>query len=138
MSTTQDELHELERRFAEAEISSDVVMLDDRATDDFRLVGPAGYVLDKQQWLERYRQRQLVTHSLRFTDSITRVYASTAVTIGRHGQRAEYRGHAANGEFRATQIAAHDGNRWRLAGLHLSPIAGRPPFAAPTAEESKR
>jgi hypothetical protein len=68
-------------------------------------------------------------------DRITRVHTNAAVTIGRHIQQAEYHGHAADGEFRATQIAVHDGSRWRLAGLHLSPIGGPPRFAARTAEK---
>jgi hypothetical protein len=135
MPTTHDELDVLERRLIEAEISSDAATLDQLATDDFTLVGPAGFVLDKHQWLERYRRRDLVTHSLRFEDAITRIYATAAVTVGRHIQRAEYQEHPANGEFRATHIAIHDGTQWRLAGLHLSPIGGPPPFAGPTPTE---
>jgi hypothetical protein len=135
MPTTHDELRVLERRLIEAEISSDAATLDQLATDDFTLVGPAGFVLDKQQWLDRYRQGDLVTHSLRFEDTITRIYTTAAVTVGRHIQRAEYREHPANAEFRATQIAIHDGTQWRLAGLHLSPIGGPPPFARSTPTE---
>lgn len=134
---TRDELRELEHRFSEAEISSDVAVLDALATDDFTLVGPAGFVLDKQQWLERYRRRDLVTHSLRVEDASIRIYVNAAVTIARYIQQAEYQGHAVNGEFRATQIAVHDGTRWRLAGLHLSPMGGPPPFAAPATEEAQ-
>jgi hypothetical protein len=137
MPTTHDELRELERRWTQAEIEADVAALDALATDDFTLVGPAGFVLDKQQWLERYRQRDLVTHSLRLEDTMTRIWGSAAVTIGRHIQQAEYRGHGANGEFRATHIAIHDGSQWRLAGQHLSPIGGPPPFAGRTADEEE-
>lgn len=84
--------------------------------------------------LERYRSGDLRTHSLRLEDSTTRVYGTAAVTVGRHVQQAEYRGQAVNGEFRATHIAIRDGSRWRLAGLHLSPIGGlRPsPQVTPT------
>jgi ketosteroid isomerase-like protein len=129
MQTTHDELRELERRWREAEIQADVAALDALAADDFTLVGPAGFVLDKRQWLERYRQGDLVTRSLRLEDTMTRIWGNAAVSIGRHIQEAEYRGHPANGEFRATHIAIHDGSQWRLAGLHLSPIGGPPPFA---------
>jgi ketosteroid isomerase-like protein len=129
MQTTHDELRELERRWTEAEIQADVAALDALAADDFTLVGPAGFVLDKRQWLERYRQGDLVTRSLRLEDTMTRIWGNAAVSIGRHIQEAEYRGHPANGEFRATHIAIHDGSQWRLAGLHLSPIGGPPPFA---------
>ena len=129
MPTTHDELSELERRWTEGEIEADVAALDAITTDDFALVGPAGFVLDKQQWLERYRQGDVLTRSLSMEETTTRIYGDAAVTIGRHIRQAEYRGHPANGEFRATHIAIHDGSQWRLAGLHLSPIGGPPPFA---------
>jgi ketosteroid isomerase-like protein len=127
---TLETLDDLERRWAKAETGGDTSALDAIASDDFILVGPAGFVLNKQQWLERYRQGDLVTRSLSFEDTKTRVYGNAAVTIGRHVQEAEYRGRPANGEFRATHIAVHDGSRWRLVGVHLSAIGGPPPFAA--------
>jgi ketosteroid isomerase-like protein len=134
MQTTHDELRELEQRWTEAEMKADVDALDALSTDDFTLVGPVGFVLNKQQWLDRYRESDLVTRSLSLEDPVTRVYPKAAVTIGRHVQEAEYHGRPVNGEFRATQIAVHDGSGWRLAGLHLSPIGGPPPFAGRAAD----
>jgi ketosteroid isomerase-like protein len=130
MPMTLQNLDELQRGWAEAEIAADTEALDAIAIEDFMLVGPAGFVLSKQQWLERYRQGDLRTRSLAFEDTTTRVYGNAAVTIGRHVQEAEYRGHPASGEFRATHIAVREGDQWRLAGMHLSPIAGPPPSVA--------
>jgi hypothetical protein len=70
---------------------------------------------------------------LRFEQGRTRVYGDTAVTIGRWFQEAEFRDQPVNGEFRVTRLAISDGSGWRLAGLHLSPIAGPPPVTAPPA-----
>ena len=125
----QDELQELDRRWTDAETGADVAALDALAAEDFVLVGPLGFVLDKQQWLQRYRGHELVTGQLSFEDRATRVYGNVAVTTGRYVQQAEYQGNPVNGEFRATQIAVRDGSDWRLAGLHLSAIGGPPPFA---------
>jgi ketosteroid isomerase-like protein len=126
MTPNDEQLHDLDRRWTEAEVGGDTTTLDGLATDDFTLVGPAGFVLDKQQWLDRYRHGDLRTRSLRFEESATRVYGDTAVTIGRQAQEAEYRDHPVNGEFRVTRLAVRDDSEWRLAGLHLSPIAGPP------------
>jgi ketosteroid isomerase-like protein len=134
VSITADALRELNQRWATAELEGHVSALDALAVDDFTLVGPVGFVLSKQQWLDRYRHGDLVTRSLSFEDTTTRVYGDAAVTIGRHLQEAEYRGHPANGEFRATHVAVLDGSQWRLAGQHLSTIGGPPPFAGRTAE----
>jgi ketosteroid isomerase-like protein len=122
------ELAELDRDVTRAEVDGDVATLDLLATDDFMLVGPVGFVLDKQQWLERYRGGALRTTALAFQDAVTRVHGDCAIRIGRHVQEAEFQGRPVNGEFRATHIAVRAGDRWRLAGVHLSPIGGPPPF----------
>jgi len=125
---TEEEIRELNQRWARAETRGDVAALDALAADGFRLVGPVGFVLDKQQWLDRYRLGDFVTASLRFEDVETRRYGDTAVSIGRQVQQAQYQGHPANGEFRTTLIAVRDGGRWRLAGCQVGPLGGPPPF----------
>jgi len=126
-----EEIRELNQRWTEAETRGDVAALDALAADGFRLVGPVGFVLDKQQWLDRYRLGDFVTASLRFEDVQTRRYGDTAVSIGRQVQQATYQGHPANGEFRTSLIAVRDGGRWRLAGCQVGPLGGPPPFASP-------
>jgi hypothetical protein len=138
-TTPLEELADLDRTITRAEIAGDTATLDALATDDFMLVGPVGFVLDKQQWLDRYRGGGLHTHALAFEDAVTRVHGDYAIRIGRHIQQAEFQGRPVNGEFRATHIAVRDGGRWRLAGVHLSPIGGPPPFVRPAdgAEEQR-
>lgn len=127
MSARHDPLHDLDRHWIEAETGGDTTTLDGLATDDFTLVGPAGFVLSKQQWLDRYRHGDLRTRALQFKAAATRSYSDTAVTIGRQVQQADYRGHPVNGQFRVTRVAVRDSSGWRLAGLHISPIADPSP-----------
>lgn len=131
MNTGTDEaIRELGRRWAEAEQRGDTAALDAMSTDDFTLVGPLGFVLDKQQWLDRYRTGAFVTQSLTWDDVSVRDYGDAAVAVGRHTQQAQYQGQPADGSFRATHIMVRRGGRWLLAGQHLSPVGGPPPFAA--------
>lgn len=125
-STTEDEVREVGRRWAEAERQADVAALDELSVDDLTLVGPAGFVLTKEQWLDRYRTGALVTRSLAWDDIKVRDYHDVAVAIGVHTQQAAYQGHPADGRFRATHIYLNRNGRWLLAGLHLSAIAGPP------------
>jgi len=129
MSTEQHPVHELGQRWAAAEQAADADALDALATDDFTLVGPLGFVLDKQQWLDRYHNGDLVTSSLVWNDVHVRDYGTAAIAVGVHTQQAAYRGQPSDGRFRATHVAVQAGDRWLLAGIHLSPIApppGRP------------
>src|SRR6059058_961631 len=129
--TEIDAIEELETAWSQAEMVADTDTLEAISTSDFMLVGPFGFVLDKQQWLERYRSGDLVTGSLSLEDPAIRVYGEAAVTIARHIQRASYKGQPADGQFRTTHIAVRVDRRWLLAGIHLSPIGGPPPFARP-------
>jgi ketosteroid isomerase-like protein len=127
--TTDETIRELGRRWADAERRGDVAALDAITADDFTLVGPAGFALDKQQWLDRYRTGALVTRSLNWDEIEVRDYGAAAVAIGYHSQEASYQHHCADGRFRATHVAVrHSGGHWLLAGIHLSPMGGPPPF----------
>jgi ketosteroid isomerase-like protein len=124
------EIQEVGARWADAEQRGDVPALDALTTDDFTLVGPVGFVLGKQQWLDRYRGGDLRTESLSWDEVAVRDYGDAAVAIGKQTQRAEYRGQRADGEFRTTHVfvRASDGS-WKLAGLHVGMLGGPPPFA---------
>jgi ketosteroid isomerase-like protein len=125
-----NQIHDLGERWTDAELRADVAALDGLAADDFRLVGPLGFVLDKQQWLGRYRSGAFVTHSLSWTDIDVRDYGDAAVAVGVLEQEAAFQGQPSNGKFRVTQILVRDGEGWRIAGLHYSPIGAFTPPSA--------
>jgi ketosteroid isomerase-like protein len=130
MSITDKQIRDLGEHWTDAERCGDVAALDALAADTFRLVGPLGFVLDKQQWLGRYRSGAFVTHSLSWNDVDVCDYGDTAVAIGILEQEAAYQGRPSNGKFRVTQILVRHGQAWRLVGLHYSPIGA---FAPPSA-----
>jgi ketosteroid isomerase-like protein len=126
------ELEDFGRRWGKAEIEGDVTVLDALATKNFMLVGPLGFVLDKEQWLDRYSSGDFVTSALDWRDTQVRVFGDCAIVVGVHDQEAAYRGQPNNGQFRATHILVREDGAWRLAGMHLSPIA--PPPGPPQQE----
>ena len=127
-SDTRAEILALGARWAQSERTADVAALAELAADDFRLVGPFGFVLDKTQWVARYAPGELVTSSLDWDEVEVRDFGTTAIAIGRQTQQATYQGRPADGQFRVTHVFVRDGDRWALASLHLSLAAppGRP------------
>jgi ketosteroid isomerase-like protein len=120
---TEQQINELGQAFAKAQQNGDLAALQELLTEDFRLVGPLGFVLDKQQWLQQYRSGALRITSLDWDDVDVRDYGEVAVAIGHQHQEAEYDGKPAGGDFRVTQLAIRRNGGWALAGMHLSPIA---------------
>ena len=117
------------QKYVDAELHGDVDALDDFLTDDFFAVGPLGFIVDKQRWLDRYRSGVLDNTAIRWDDVETRVHGDAAIVIGRWDQESSHQGNAVNGAFRVTQTFVHENGRWRLAGVQLSPIA-QPPVAS--------
>jgi ketosteroid isomerase-like protein len=124
MSTT-DQILELGGRWAEAEQAGDVDALADIADDGFRLVGPFGFVLDKEQWLERYRSGAFRTTRLTWDQVSVADHGDVAISIGLQSQQATYQGRSADGEFRVSHVFALKARGWRLVGMHVSQAAPR-------------
>ena len=80
----QAQVLDLGRRWAAAELSGDVAALSALLADDFVLVGPLGFVLDKEQYLGSRRSGDLRHDSLEWEDVRS---ASTATPRSRSDLR---------------------------------------------------
>jgi ketosteroid isomerase-like protein len=121
---TANEISKLLDHFAEAQRLSDVDSLSELMTDDFKLVGPLGFVVPKGQWLAQFEGGALKIESLEWdeVDIRTHGYTNCAVAIGKLTQTATYADSRSDGAFRVTVIALGHGVSWQLAGAHYSPI----------------
>jgi ketosteroid isomerase-like protein len=130
-SFSTDQIEDLIHAFADAQKRADDEALASLLSDDFKLVGPLGFVVPKQQWLEQFRSGALQISALDWDELEVRTHINSqiAIAIGRLKQRATYAGRPADGTFRVTVIAIRAGDRWLVAGLHYSPVA--PPQVAP-------
>jgi ketosteroid isomerase-like protein len=129
-AAARDQVLELGQQWAAAEASGDADQLDRLLGDDFILVGPLGFVLDKQQYLGSRRSGDLKHASLTWEDVTVRVYGEAALAVGSQTQRSTYQGRDASGRFRVTQIAVRRPGGWQMVGLHYSPIAPPPGSAS--------
>ena len=121
-----DQVLDLGQRWAAAKRAGDAAALELLLADDFLLVGPLGFMLDKTQYLGSRRSGELQHESLEWADIRVRVFGDAAVVVGVQTQRSTYQARDASGQFRVTQIVVRRGDRWMLVGLHYSPIAQRP------------
>jgi hypothetical protein len=132
----QGPVQELVERWVRAERANDWAALEPLLAADFGAVGPAGFMLDRPGWLDRYRSGDLVNDAFEWETAQVRTYPDCAIVVGLQRQDTRYRGHPNPGEFRGTIVAVDQDDTWRLAALHLSPLRWRPagmPQGAPRA-----
>jgi ketosteroid isomerase-like protein len=122
--------------WAAAECSGDIAALDRLLTTDFAGVGPLGYVLPKPAWLARFAGG--LTYSRFELEQIQLCdYGDAAVVVVRQNAAGAFGGDPLPfGAVRATLTLIRRDDRWQLAAVHMSFIAGTPgaPPLPPAAE----
>ena len=101
----------------------DAATTDRLLTDDFIGIGPVGFQLRKQAWLQRQTEGDLHYDELSLEDVTTRHYRDCAITTARWHARGTARGHPLPEATRATLVTVKDGDDWQLATIHFSHLA---------------
>jgi ketosteroid isomerase-like protein len=128
---TEQRLRKAVEEWAAAELRADTGFLERTLADDFIGIGPRGFMLSKEEWLQRHTSGDLKYESLSLDDVKVRVYGDAAIVTGSESQRAKYRDQDVPGQFRTTLVWVKQSGSWLLAGLQLSPIAGPPAGGSP-------
>ena len=111
--------------WAGAERAGDAAALGDLLTDDFLGVGPLGFTLPKPAWVGRFEQG-LAYETFDLDEIQTRLHSGSAVITLRQNHRGSHAGQPIPGAARATLAVVRDAGRLRLAGIHMSFVAGAP------------
>ncbi len=116
----KDEITELGQRWAQAELKGDYNTLGNMAQPDFTLVGPRGFVLNREQWLDRYRNNSLKNENFSWKEESVREYGDLAIATGVQTQKSTYQGQESSGSFKVTMIFACDHGDWKMVHTQLS------------------
>jgi len=117
------------REWARAERDNDADRLAGFLTEDFAAIGPRGFQLDREAWLQRFRDHSFQNQEFEWDELQTADYEHTAIVRGVLTTRGTYQGQPTGGHFRGTQVYMQDGDTWKLAALQLSEIM-QPPAQA--------
>jgi ketosteroid isomerase-like protein len=123
--TTTDDILDLVGRWAAAEEGNDPERLEGLLAHDFVGVGPLGFVLTREQWLERFGNG-LENRAFKVEDPQVHDHGSAAVVVGVDAQETSFRGGDNSGRFRLTLVAVRPDDRWLVAGVHIGPLQGVP------------
>jgi ketosteroid isomerase-like protein len=112
--------------WTQAEQRGDTGRLASLLTDDFLGVGPLGFVLPKQAWLARFAGGLSYDH-FALEEVQSRLHGDTAVVTARQVGRGAIENSPLPFEsLRVTLTVVRQVERWLMAGVHSSFIAGTP------------
>jgi ketosteroid isomerase-like protein len=123
VSDQSQQLEKLVEDWGTAELRGDITFLRRNLADDSIGVGSYGFLLTKDDWLERHESRKLRYDSFRLDEVRVRLYGQGAVMIARQMTKGKYEDNDLPGSLRATLFFAQQEGRWLLAGIHMSFIA---------------
>lgn len=113
-------------RLVESEKANDAHPMADLLAEDFRFIGPAGFVLTGEQFVARFDGGNLKTTSFDLTGVDIREHGNAAVATGVWTQETTYQGNPNNGNFRFTGVFIKEGDGWKLLNGQLSPMMAPP------------
>ena len=117
------EIAALAADWAAAELRGDAARLDALLADDFACVEARGRLVERAEWIERIEAGRLRWHRFGWTAETIRVFGESAVVVGRHEVEGTHAGWRVDDRCRGTQVWVDGDGGWRLAALHLTPIA---------------
>jgi hypothetical protein len=108
-------------QWAAAESDGDVETLMRLLDDDFRGDDASGFVLTKQQWLERHARGGHTDSRSQWHLTAVAVRNGVAVATGTHVASQICGGIETRGDFRVTLVAVDRGGRWHIVNVQLVP-----------------
>ncbi|MFG1945460.1 nuclear transport factor 2 family protein [Nonomuraea sp. NPDC048826] len=105
-----------------AEEQGDTAALERLLAGGFTAVGPLGFTLSRDDWLERHRTGSLTYETFGLDETTVRVHGDCAIVTGRQHATGAWRGNPVPEALRSTLVLVGG----RIEALHMSFVAGTP------------
>ena len=115
----KDTIRALQKQFDTAELHADAETLRRLIADDFLSIGPKGFVLDKQEWIDRHVY--FTYDALDIDDIDIRLYDNNAIVRNIQRNKASYKNEHVELALRVSQTWVRKQEQWQLAAIQLSP-----------------
>jgi hypothetical protein len=116
-----DEVRDVQDRFDRAELDGDRETLRELTADDFLSIGPKGFVLDKEEWIDRHGLFKY--HELNTSETDIRRYGDTAVVRNVQRNHATWQGNEVRVNTRVSQVWVRRSGAWQIVAIQFSPLA---------------
>jgi Domain of unknown function (DUF4440) len=90
---------------------------------DARIIGPKGFMTDRDEWIRVHRETGYELVRLEPFETEVHDYGSAGVRIDSVESECSYHGETISGRFRVTQSWVTDHGRWQLAAIQYTALS---------------
>jgi hypothetical protein len=112
---------ELQEQFDQAERHANRDVLQRLIAADFLSIGPKGFILNKQEWIDRHEHFKYL--ELETSDRDVRSYDKTVLVTNIQRNKAVYKNESIELAVRVMQVWVEIAGQWQLVGIQFSPWA---------------
>jgi uncharacterized protein DUF4440 len=123
MTTTADTVRALQDQVNAALLGSDWEKLNDLVSPDAQIIGPRGFLIDRDTWLGVHQESRYQQVRLEPAQTQVQAHGNAGIRIDEVESECRYQGETITGHFRVSQVWAADRGRWQLVALQYTAIA---------------
>jgi ketosteroid isomerase-like protein len=108
----EEELAQVEEKFADAIAKNDSEMIGQFVTDDWIIINADGSIIDRQRFLDVIRSGTLTHEMLKSDEMRVRVYGDTAIVSALTRSNGKFMGHEFSTRERSTDVFVRRDGQW--------------------------
>jgi hypothetical protein len=120
---TSEAIHALQDRVNAALLGSDWETLNELIAADARIIGPKGYMIDRDEWIGHHQLAEYEQVRLEATETDVHTYDRVGIRFDTVESVCNYKGERIEGRFRVTQVWVTDRGTWQLAAVQYTSLA---------------
>src|SRR5689334_16623923 len=121
-ATLSDTIEAAQQRLNHALVTGDRVALAELVTGDCRIIGPKGYLVAKDEWIDVHSSGVYEQLLLRTVESELLPHGDTAIRSDVQQSECVYRGEYITGLFRVLNVWVHHSGHWQLAATQYTAL----------------
>jgi len=119
----QDTVHALQDQVNAALLGGDWEALNSLIAPDARIIGPKGFIIDRDTWIGVHKESGYQQVRLEPTETETHAYDNAGIRFDLVDSECRYKGETITGRFRVCQVWVTDHQRWQLAAVQYTSLA---------------
>src|SRR6266536_2191103 len=112
----------LQDRVNAALLGSDWQTLNDLIATDARIIGPRGFIIDRDTWIGVHKESEYQQVRLQASDTEVHTYDHAGIRFDVVDSECTYKGETITGRFRVTQVWVTDHQKWQLAAVQYTSL----------------